>query len=59
MTQLPTVHLSSADVDGVRIHFRNAGREDGPMLLLIHGDPEMGITWCKVVAPLTAADSGS
>lgn len=54
MTQLSTVQSSSADVDGVRIHFRTAGPEDGPVLLLIHGYPEMGITWRKVVAPLTA-----
>lgn len=55
MTQLSTVHSSSADVDGVRIHFRIAGPEEGPVLLLIHGYPEMGITWRKVIAPLTAA----
>lgn len=55
MTQFSAVHPSSTDVDGVRIHFRVAGPEDGPVLLLIHGYPEMGITWRKVVAPLTAA----
>lgn len=55
MTQFSVVHPTSADIDGVRIHFRVAGPEDGPVLLLIHGYPEMGITWRKVVAPLTAA----
>lgn len=55
MAQFSVVTPSSANVGGVRIHFRLAGPEDGPVLLLIHGYPEMGITWRKVVAPLTAA----
>lgn len=45
---------SAADVDGVRIHFSTAGREDAPVLLLIHGYPEMSIAWRKTVAPLVA-----
>lgn len=42
----------AADVDGVRIHFFVAGPDDGPVLLLVHGYPEMSIAWRKVAPPL-------
>lgn len=55
MTDLIRARASAADVDGARIHFFVAGPDDGPVLLLIHGYPEMAVTWRKVVGPLTSA----
>lgn len=45
---------SSVEMADVRIHFCTAGPDDGPVLLLIHGYPEMSIAWRKMIAPLTA-----
>jgi pimeloyl-ACP methyl ester carboxylesterase len=53
--QLIAAASSAVDVDGVRIHYFTAGPEDGPVLLLIHGYPQMAITWRKVVDPLVQA----
>jgi pimeloyl-ACP methyl ester carboxylesterase len=55
MSQLASTRSSAVDVDGVRIHFCTAGNDDSPVLLLIHGYPEMAIAWRKTVAPLLAA----
>jgi pimeloyl-ACP methyl ester carboxylesterase len=49
------VRSSAVDLDGVRIHYLDAGPRDGPALLLVHGYPETAIAWRKVVAPLTSA----
>ncbi|UYY58061.1 alpha/beta fold hydrolase [Sphingomonas sp. S2-65] len=55
MNQGSKVRTSAAYVDGVRIHFSTAGEQGSPVLLLIHGYPEMGIAWRKTVEPLLAA----
>lgn len=55
MTPLFPAIPSAADVEGARIQFFTAGPEDGPVLLLIHGYPEMAIAWRRLVAPLVAA----
>lgn len=50
-------HLAMAmatDVDGVRIHHWVAGPENGPVLLLIHGYPEISIAWRRTIEPLVA-----
>jgi pimeloyl-ACP methyl ester carboxylesterase len=52
MNPLDFASASATDVDGVRIHFGTAGPEDGPVMLLIHGYPEMSIAWRKTVTPL-------
>lgn len=54
MSRLTSATPASVDVDGVRIHYCTAGPEDGPAMLLIHGYPEMSITWRHVVLPLTS-----
>lgn len=54
MSLLDFATPGAADVDGVRIHFCTAGPADGPVMLLIHGYPEMSIAWRKTVAPLVA-----
>ena len=37
-----TIHYRSADVDGLKISYREAGRTDAPTLLLLHGFPTAG-----------------
>ena len=39
---MPTVHYRTADVDGLKIAYREAGRPDAPTLLLLHGFPTAG-----------------
>jgi haloacetate dehalogenase len=41
-----------AEVNGVRIHYRRAG--DGPLLLLLHGWPQTGHCWHRLIEPLSA-----
>lgn len=35
----PVVHYRSAEIDGLRIFYREAGPADGPVVLLLHGFP--------------------
>jgi pimeloyl-ACP methyl ester carboxylesterase len=46
---------SAVDVDGTRIHYFDAGPRDGPVMLLIHGYPQMAIAWRRVVGALTTS----
>jgi len=39
---MPDIRYRSADVDGLRIAFREAGRPGAPKLLLLHGFPSAG-----------------
>jgi pimeloyl-ACP methyl ester carboxylesterase len=36
---LPTIHHRHVDIDGVRVFYREAGPQDAPALLLLHGFP--------------------
>ena len=40
---------------GVRLHVVEAGPEDGPLLILLHGFPEFWYGWRKQIEPLAAA----
>jgi pimeloyl-ACP methyl ester carboxylesterase len=42
-------------VNGLRMHCLEAGEPGRPMLLLLHGFPELAFSWRKVIAPLAAA----
>ena len=44
-------------VNGLRMHFLEAGREDGgrPCVLLLHGFPELAYSWRKLMPALAAA----
>lgn len=53
-TLLDFAETTSKDVNGVRIHFGTAGPEDGLVVLLIHGYPEMSIAWRKTIPALVA-----
>ena len=39
---METIHYRVADVDGLKISYREAGRADAPTLLLLHGFPTAG-----------------
>jgi pimeloyl-ACP methyl ester carboxylesterase len=45
------------DINGLRIHLLEAGFEAGrrPLVLLLHGFPELAYSWRKVIPPLAAA----
>src|SRR6516225_2768018 len=45
------------DINGLRIHFLEAGFEakGRPLILLLHGFPELAYSWRKVMLPLAAA----
>src|SRR5499427_10086120 len=44
-------------INGLRMHVLEAGFETGgrPLLLLLHGFPELAFSWRKVMSPLAAA----
>src|ERR1700741_1605332 len=37
-----TIHYRAANVDGLKISYREAGRTDAPTVLLLHGFPTAG-----------------
>ena len=37
-----TIHYRAADIGGLKISYREAGRTDAPTLLLLHGFPTAG-----------------
>src|ERR1700742_3063354 len=45
------------DINGLNMHVLEAGYEDTgrPMLLLLHGFPELAYSWRKIMLPLAAA----
>jgi pimeloyl-ACP methyl ester carboxylesterase len=44
------------EVDGVRVHYQEAGRSDAPPMILIHGFASSNLVWSKVLLEL--ADAG-
>jgi pimeloyl-ACP methyl ester carboxylesterase len=40
------------EVNGVRVHYQEAGREDAPALILIHGFASSNLVWSKVLLEL-------
>ena len=42
-------------INGLDIHFLDAGEEGKPLLLLLHGFPELAYSWRKVMLPLAQA----
>lgn len=43
------------EVDGLRFHVVEAGPEDGPLVVLLHGFPELWYGWRKQIGPLAEA----
>ncbi|GJE43721.1 alpha/beta fold hydrolase [Methylobacterium soli] len=50
---MPDIRYRSADVDGFRIAFREAGRPGAPKLLLLHGFPTAGHMFRDLIPPLS------
>jgi pimeloyl-ACP methyl ester carboxylesterase len=42
-------------INGLDVHFLEAGQEGKPLLLLLHGFPELAYSWRKVMLPLAQA----
>jgi pimeloyl-ACP methyl ester carboxylesterase len=51
------IELTHRDVatNGIRLHVVEAGPRDGPLLLLLHGFPELWYAWHHQIEPLAAA----
>ncbi len=49
-------HSRFVDVDGVRVHYQEAGEKNAPVLVLIHGFASSTLVWSKVF--LALADAG-
>src|SRR5574338_156980 len=41
--------------NGIRLHAVQAGPQDGPLLILLHGFPEFWYSWRKQIGPLAEA----
>jgi len=56
-TVLDRVDAESASIEtnGVRLHTVQAGPEDGPLLVLLHGFPECWYGWHRQLGPLATA----
>jgi len=48
-------HSRFVDVDGVRVHYQEAGDRNAPALVLIHGFASSTLVWSKVFLRLAAA----
>jgi pimeloyl-ACP methyl ester carboxylesterase len=48
-------HSRFVVVDGVRVHYQEAGDKSAPALVLIHGFASSTLVWSKVFLPLAAA----
>lgn len=44
-----------AEIDGVRVHYHEAGPADGPPIMLIHGFTAFSLVWSEVLLPIAAA----
>lgn len=44
-----------ADLNGLRMHLLESGREGDPCVLLLHGFPDLAFGWRKVMGPLAAS----
>ena len=48
-------HSCFIDVDGVRVHYQEAGDEHAPAMILIHGFASSTLVWSKVFLKLAEA----
>jgi pimeloyl-ACP methyl ester carboxylesterase len=52
---LPPLRQRFVSADGVRLHVVEAGPEDGPLVVLLHGFPEFWYGWRHQIGPLAGA----
>lgn len=45
----------AVETNGIRLHTRQAGPEDGPLVILLHGFPEFWDGWHRQIEPLAEA----
>lgn len=50
-----SVEHKTVDVGGLKMHYVTKGPKDGPLVLLLHGFPEMWWSWRYQIEPLAAA----
>ena len=55
MTDLSTVRFTNRFCNGLNLHVAEAGPDDGPLVILLHGFPEFWFGWRHQVAALTQA----
>ncbi|KAI0322862.1 putative epoxide hydrolase [Amylostereum chailletii] len=50
-----TIRESFVNAADLRVHILEAGNPDHPLVILLHGFPELSYSWRKVLAPLAGA----
>lgn len=55
MQPAPEIRHRDIRTNGVRLHAAEAGPEAGPLVLLLHGFPELWYGWRHQIGPLAAA----
>jgi pimeloyl-ACP methyl ester carboxylesterase len=50
---MTTIHCRKVNVDGLKVFYREAGRVDGPTLLLLHGFPSSGHMFRELIPALS------
>lgn len=56
MTEELQLRFSQLQTNGIALHAAQAGPEDGPLVILLHGFPEFWFCWHRQIGPL--ADAG-
>ena len=41
------------DINGLRMHYLECGEKNNPVILLLHGFPELSFSWRKLMKPLS------
>lgn len=54
-TESDGITFAHRDVGGLRLHVAEAGPEDGPLVILLHGFPEFWFGWRAQIGPLARA----
>src|SRR5664279_5875496 len=55
MTALPEIRFARRACNGVTLHVAEAGPDDGPLVILLHGFPEFWFGWRYQIAALVGA----
>ena len=55
MTDLPEVRFTERVCNGVKLHVAEAGPENGPLVILLHGFPEFWFGWRNQIKALVGA----